>query len=159
MTILMWNALIGLMYGIGASPKEMSNLLWRHRVQTEDGRWTLAFGGRGVRTVPVLGWSADRLTEYAEAMEPLRPADRIFTSAGTSIGVLVIKELRRRSKMIGVAPVPTPTTIRRACIRDLFANGMALEEVADLVGAKDLPNFVKLVKSLFPITDRKSGRH
>ena len=96
-------------------------------IASDDDRWTLTFGGRGVRTVPVLGWSAGRLTAYAEAMEPLRPADRIFTRASAPIGgALVIKELCRRSKVIGLSPVATPTTIRHACIRDLIDAGMAV---------------------------------
>jgi site-specific recombinase XerD len=154
-TVMMWNALIGLMYGIGANPREISNLLWRDSVRTDNGRWTLTFRGRrGARTVPVLTWSAERLTEYAVAMEPLRPTDRIFTRARAEIGgALVVKELHRRSSVIGLSPAALPTTIHRACIRDLIAAGMALEYVADLIGAKDLAHFGKLVKSLFRITD------
>ena len=102
----------------------------------------------------MLTWSAERLTEYAVAMEPLRPTDRIFTRARAVIGgALVIKELHRRSSVIGLSPAASPRTIHRACIRDLIAAGMALEDVADLIGAKDLVHFGKLVKSLFRITD------
>src|ERR1700754_4766821 len=137
-SVIMWNALIGLMYGIGANPGEISNLLWRDSVRTDNGRWTLTFRGRrGARTVPLLTWSAERLTEHAVAMQPLRPTDRIFTRARAEIrSALIIKELQRRSSVIGLSPAASPTTIHRACIRDLIAAGMALENVADLIGAK-----------------------
>jgi site-specific recombinase XerC len=154
-TVMMWNALIGLMYGIGPNPQETSNLQWKDGVRTDNGGWTLTFRGRrSARTVPVLTWSAERMTEYAVAMEPLRPADRIFTRAGAPVGgALIVKEFRRRSSVIGLSPAALPSTIRRACIRDLIAAGMPLEKVADLIGAKDLAHFGKLVKTLFPVTN------
>jgi integrase len=149
-TTAMWNAAVALMYSVGARITELSKIRWSDANRQKTGQWRISLRGGGARTVPVLTWSSDRLRRYEELVQPARTDEMMFQLENARFDRAASTEVRRRSLVLGISPVATPTSIRKACIHDLIQAGAALEDVADLVGAKRLDHFDIFVKSLFP---------
>ncbi|MDN4982170.1 hypothetical protein QY049_02890 [Bradyrhizobium sp. WYCCWR 13022] len=148
----MWNAVVALIYSIGAMPSELANLRWKDADRPKVGQWVLTLHGKAARPVPVLVWSSDRLRTYESLSQPIAEG-LMFPSDQQRFAKLASSEIRRRSHILGLRPTATPRAIRSACIRDLIRAGATLEDVADLVGSKGLNDFGRFVNSLFPPTD------
>ncbi|QDP26162.1 tyrosine-type recombinase/integrase [Bradyrhizobium cosmicum] len=149
----MWNAIVALIYSVGAMPSELAKVRWKDADRPKVGQWVLRLEGQAARQVPVLGWSSDRLRTYERLCRPIPEAGLMFPSDKKRFVDVASSEIRRRSRILGISPTATPTTIRRACVRDLIRAGATLEDVADLLGVKRLDAFNRFVKSLFPPTD------
>ncbi|WP_262048118.1 site-specific integrase [Bradyrhizobium sp. Bra78] len=148
----MWNAVVALIYSIGAMPSELANLRWKDADRSKVGQWLVTLQGKAARQVPVLVWSSDRLRKYESLSRPTAEG-LMFSSDQHRFAKLALAEIRRRSLILGLRPTATPSAIRRACVRDLIQRGATLEDVADLLGFKGLKEFNRFVKSLFPQTD------
>ena len=149
----MWNAIVALVYSVGAMPSELANARWKDADRPKVGQWALTLRGKAARQVPVLTWSSDRLREYERLSQPYLTDELMFPSDKKRFVDVASSEIRRRSRILGITPTATPTTIRRACVRDLIRAGATLEDVADLLGVKRLDAFNWFVKSLFLPTD------
>jgi integrase len=151
--VAMWNAIVALIYSVGAMPSELAKVRWSDADRPTVGQWVLTLGGQAARRVPVLTWSSDRLRQYERLSRPNRADGLMFPSDKKRFVDVASAEVRRRSGILGIFPTATPTTIRRACVRDLIQAGATLESVADLLGVKRLDAFNRFVKSLFPPAD------
>jgi integrase len=156
--ILLWNAFIATMYGTGALPFELLALRWGDLSRDADGLTTLHFERRVARTVPLIRWSSQLLTEYGDSCAPVQAEAPMFARGNKPLAYSDVQwELERRSKVLGLAQSATTTDIRRACVRDLLNDGMKAEDICDLLGLKDPNRVTLMVESLHDIKNGPPG--
>jgi len=160
---VMFNAAIAVLYATGFKAVEAIGLTWDDRTRWDNDRMILEIRGDNARSIPVQEAATLALRRHELLSPPERSSDPMFIAGKVVLSRDSLNaELHRRSMTLGLAMTVTASAFRPARVRDLTDAGMTIEQVADLLGIRDLNSITRMLMVLRNFTniprDRRSGK-
>jgi site-specific recombinase XerD len=147
---IQFDAVLSLIYGVGCLVMEVSLLKFGDVQRSEIDTKVALSGGRdgrvSARTVGLSGKVKTVVDRHLDQAIDNGSDSPVFTSksGGVFRGQLIKTELVRRSRVLGFAEALDAGELRRACVRHCLRRNMRPQQLAELLGLRDVQSVMVL---------------
>lgn len=132
---------IAILYATGAEVQDVLGLAWSDRRPLDEDAIVLRFPETGGthRDTPVLRAATKLLLRHERLSPPPTPSSPMFATLGRPLTARTLdRDFKKRATTIGLPGPLSLSVIRSARVRDLLDEGMAVDDVAALVGVANV---------------------